>query len=100
MKVAYRIPRDRRTPGRACGHVSFILKWPSGSISGRHGYQRTLTSIIRAFSGELRTVPLPERSLATAKLNAAVRKGGGGEKWIALASWSGTQPVETFFQAA
>jgi hypothetical protein len=52
------------------------------------------------FAGELQRVPLAERPLASATLNAAVRKAGGGEKWIQLAAWSGTQPVETFFQEA
>lgn len=52
------------------------------------------------FSGELERVPLAERPLATATFNAAVRKAGGGEEWIRLASWSGTHPVETFFQTA
>ena len=52
------------------------------------------------FSGELERVPAAERLSATATLNAAVRKAGGGEEWIPLASWSGAQPVETFFQAA
>lgn len=100
MKVAHRIPRDRRTPGRACGHVSFVLRWPSGTTSARDWYHKSLTSIIRMFSGELERVPPAERLLATATLNAAVRKAGGGEEWIRLASWSGAQPVETFFQAA
>jgi len=59
-----------------------------------------LTTIIRIFSAELERVPPLERSQVTATLNAAVRKAGGGEKWIRLASWSGTQPVESFFQAA
>ena len=100
MKVALRIPRDRRTPDRACGHVSFVLRWPSGTTSARHWYRKSLTSIIRMFSGELERVPLAERSAATATLNAAVRKAGGGEKWIRLASWSGTEPVNVFYQAA
>jgi hypothetical protein len=100
MKVAHRIPRDRRTAGRACGHISFILRWPGGSVSGRDWYRKSLTSIIRMFSGELERVSSADRPQATATLNAAVRKAGGGEKWIPLASWSGTQPVETFFQAA
>ena len=52
------------------------------------------------FLGELERVPPTERPLATATLNAAVRKAGGGEVWIPLASWSGAQPVEAFFQAA
>jgi len=52
------------------------------------------------FSGELERVSAADRPQATATLNAAVRKAGGGEEWIPLASWSGTQPVETFFQAA
>lgn len=52
------------------------------------------------FSGELKRVALEERPQATATFNAAVRKAGGGEEWILLASWSGTQPVETFFQTA
>jgi hypothetical protein len=100
MKVAHRIPRDRRTPGRACGHVSFVLRWPSGTTSARDWYRKSLTSIIRMFSGELERVPPAERSMATATFNAAVRKAGGGEEWVRLASWSGTQPVETFCQAA
>jgi len=52
------------------------------------------------FSGELERVPPAERPSATATLNAAVRKAGGGEEWIPLATWSGAQPVEPFFQAA
>jgi hypothetical protein len=52
------------------------------------------------FSGEWERVPPAERPLATATFNAAVRKAKGGETWIRLASSSGTQPVETFFQAA
>lgn len=52
------------------------------------------------FSGELQRVPLSERPLATATLNAAVRKAGGGETWICLAAWSGEQPVELFFHEA
>ena len=100
MKVAKRIPRDRRTPGRACGHVSFVLRWPSGTTSARVWYQKSLTSIIRVFSGELERVPPTERQLATATLNAAMRKASGGEQWISLAAWSGTEPVNVFFQAA
>src|SRR5260370_38188232 len=99
MKVAHRIPRDRRTPGRACGHVSFVLRWPSGTTSARDWYRKSLTSIIRMFSGELERVPPAERLLATATLNAAVRKAGGGEEWIRLASWSGGPPAEPLFQA-
>ncbi len=100
MNIAHRIPRDRKTPGRACGHVSFVLKWPTGATSGRDWYRKSLTSIIRMFSGELQRVPLAERPLATATFNAAVRKAGGGESWIRLASWSGAQPVEVLFQQA
>jgi hypothetical protein len=69
-------------------------------VSGRHSYRKNLTSIIRMFSGELQHIPPLERGLATATLNAAVRKAGGGETWIQLASWCGQQPVESFFQAA
>jgi len=52
------------------------------------------------FSGELLRIPPAERPLATATLNAAVRKTAGGEVWVELASWSGAHPVETFFQKA
>jgi hypothetical protein len=52
------------------------------------------------FLGELERVPAAERPSMKATMSAAIRKAGGGEKWIPLASWSGTEPVETFFQAA
>ena len=82
--------------------MSFVLKWPSGTTSGRDWYRKEndAPAIIRMFSGELERVPPAERPLTTATFSAAIRKAGGGEAWVRLASWFGTEPVETLFQAA
>lgn len=100
MNVWQRIPRDRRTPGRACGHVAFVLKWSSGEVHGRAGYSKTLNPIIRMFLSELRRVPPEEFPTAVAPFTVATRKARGGAAWIQLVAWSGLEPVEKFFQDA
>ena len=56
--------------------------------------------MIRRFVHELKHVPKGERELATATLSAGLRKARGGVTWVPLASWSGKESVEAFFQRA
>jgi len=103
VKVTYTIPRNRKTPGRVLQSVSlsFVLNWPSGSASGSDAsYQKNLKAILRRILHELERIPLAERSMATARLTVSVRKRGGGALQVQLASWSGSRPVEAFFQEA
>src|SRR6185503_10345786 len=81
--------------------LSFVLKWPNGSALGSDAsYQKNLKAIIRRFLHEMERIPPAERAMATATLNVAVRKKAGGAMQVRLASWSGTRPVEAFFQEA
>jgi hypothetical protein len=100
MHVNRIISRDRRVPGRATGYVFFTLRWPSGELSQRCPHSTRLDHAIRLFTDRLRLVPLPERELATAHLDAQVRLAQGGVRRAPLASWSGTQPLPEFFRAA
>lgn len=93
-------PRNRRIPGRATGHLSFVLKWSSGKLSQTCSHSTSLGSAIRLFTERLRQVPFMERESAIAHMDAEVRKARGGVRRVTLASWSATQPLPEFFRAA
>lgn len=100
MKLLQRIARDRRTPGLACGRAAFTLKSAAGALFKQAPHSRTLTCIIRLFELELERISPADYPLAAANLKAAVRARGGGIRWVTLASWTGTEPVEKFYQEA
>jgi hypothetical protein len=62
-------------------------------------HSTTLDYTIRLFARRLRLVPPAERELASAHVDAEVRKAGGGVRRLTLASWTGAQPVPAFFKA-
>ena len=80
------------------GLVHFVIKWPTGAFPGQHigGIEHA----IRLFAGKLRLVPPSERELISAHFDAELRAAHGGTRRIRLATWTGTQPLEPFFQAA
>jgi hypothetical protein len=85
-------------PGRATGLLYFVLRWPGGQFSGQHA--GSITGAIRLFTQRLRKVPPGEMESASGHLDAALRKAGGGIKHVRLATWTGSQPLERFFESA
>ncbi len=94
------LARNRRIPGRATGYSFFVMSWPSGEFSQRSAHSKSIDSTIRLFTKRLDLVPVEERELVVAHIDAAVRKQRGGVRHVWLASWTGTQPLAEFFRAA
>jgi len=100
MLVNRVIRRNRRIPGRATGYTFFVIRWPSGSVSDHCPYSTNLVASFRIFKQKLRMVPPEELERSIARVDAGIRKWGGGCKRVPIASWRGTQPLPEFYQAA
>lgn len=97
MQIAYSIPRNRKTPGRAAGYIFFVLKWSGGMVTD--GYTMNIETAIRMFTNRLSYIPAAEREQASAYFEVEVRKARGGFKRLILATWKGVRPLPEFFQA-
>ena len=98
MLAKRRVWRNRRIPNRATGHLSFVIRWSSGSACA--SFATGFHHLIRLFEDRLRLVPSAERDSVAAHFDATVRKGGGGLRRETLTKWIATEPLPEFYKMA
>jgi hypothetical protein len=85
-------------PNRATGHLSFVIRWQSGSATC--SFATSVNHLIRLFENRMRLVPMTERDSMTAHFDASVRKAGGGIRRVTLARWRAAEPLPEFYRLA
>jgi len=100
-----RISRDRSTPGRATGRLSFTIRWPGDSLTyyskwSAPGARSPLQKVRKHFEESLRHAPLDQADDIQGRIYAEIRAKNGGVRRLLLAEWRSGMTLEVVFAKA